>query len=492
MSNPELPKFADLETLRQLPLEQLVSIIVQQQQVIEQQQKVIEELLQTVNRLKVNQGLDSQTSSLPPSTDLLKKSEKAKEQSTTDVEVSKRKPGGQPGHPGKTRKGFGRIDRYEVLRPQGCPDCGSHEFVAQPVAMQVQQVAQLVECPIEIVEYQRHSCQCAHCGKVHTAAWPDQIVPGQDLGVSLQALLVWLGNYGHLSYEKQQELLWELGNIEIGVGTLQTTNTRVYEAVEPSVSQLREWVQQQPHVHVDESPWPVLGLKEWMWVTTGPAFCLFHAGDTRSRAELVEQLGETFDGVLSSDDYSVYNGYPVKAQQKCLAHLRRHFKKVVKLGYGHNPALGQTFLDLIDEAFAQHRQWRETQDDATYRTWAFGFKARVQESIQKWLTQAGYQAGLLLRSLRDKAEEWWYFLDHPEVPPDNNRAERDLRLAVTKRKVSGGSRSMERFAQTADLLSVVQTCRRQGRSVIEFFKQALIAKSGSGKPTPSLLPQPST
>lgn len=136
--------------------------------------------------------------------------------------------------------------------------------------------------------------------------------------------------------------------------------------------------------------------------------------------------------------------------------------------------------------------WRDTQDDATYRTWAFGFKARVQESIQKWLTQAGYQAGLLLRSLRDKAEEWWYFLDHPPVPPDNNRAERDLRLAVTKRKVSGGSRSMQRFAQTADLLSVVQTCRRQGRSVIEFFKQALIANSGSGKPTPSLLPQPST
>ncbi len=140
---------------------------------------------------------------------------------------------------------------------------------------------------------------------------------------------------------------------------------------------------------------------------------------------------------------------------------------------------------------------------ATYSTWAFGFKARVQESIQKWLTQAGYQAGLLLRSafgrylakarsLRDKAEGWWYFLDHPEVPPDNNRAERDLRLVVTKRKVSGGSRSMERFAQTAELLSVVQTCRRQGRSVIEFFKLALIAVSDSGKSQPSLLPQPST
>lgn len=66
-------------------------------------------------------------------------------------------------------------------------------------------------------------------------------------------------------------------------------------------------------------------------------------------------MRESFGGVISTDDYSVYNGYPVQAQQKCLAHLRRHFKKVVKLGYGNNPALGQAFLDLIDEAFVQHR-----------------------------------------------------------------------------------------------------------------------------------------
>ena len=51
----------------------------------------------------------------------------------------------------------------------------------------------------------------------------------------------------------------------------------------------------------------------------------------------------------------VYNGYPVTAQQKCLAHLRRHFKKVINPGTGNNPVLGQAFLDLIDEAFAQHR-----------------------------------------------------------------------------------------------------------------------------------------
>lgn len=244
------------------------------------------------------------------------------------------------------------------------------------------------------------------------------------------------------------------------------TNTRVYEAINPAVTALRESVQQQPHVHVDETPWPVLGVKEWLWVTAGQEFCLFHAGDTRSRAELEQQLGSEFDGVVSSDDFSVYNGYPVKAQQKCLAHLRRHFKKVVKLSHGNNPALGQAFLDLINEAFAQHRQWRETQNETAYRAWAFEFKSRVSQSLQQWMNKAGYEAGKLLRSLRDKVEQWWYFLDHPEVPPDNNLAERSLRLAVTKRKISGGSRAMERFAQTADVdeLSCRPVADRDGRS----------------------------
>ena len=130
-------------------------------------------------------------------------------------------------------------------------------------------------------------------------------------------------------------------------------------------------------------------------------------------AELVEQLGEEFDGVISSDDYSVYNGYVVTAQQKCLAHLRRHFKKVVSLRHGNNPVLGQVFLDLIDEAFVQHRYWRETQDAISYQSWAKSFKVRISQVIEQWIGRAGYEAGKLLRSLRDKAEQWWYFQGPP-------------------------------------------------------------------------------
>ncbi|MBE9036851.1 transposase [aff. Roholtiella sp. LEGE 12411] len=151
---------------------------------------------------------------------------------------------------------------------------------------------------------------------------PDGIVPGQDLSVNLQALLVWLGNYGHLSYAKLQELLWELGEIEIGTGTLQKTNQRVAMAVESAVEGLWEWAPLQPNVHVDETPWCVMGVKEWLWTASGEGFCLFHAADTRGRAELETMLGKEFAGVLSSDDFSVYNGCSVQAQQtKCDSNL---------------------------------------------------------------------------------------------------------------------------------------------------------------------------
>ncbi|WP_430794663.1 IS66 family transposase [Trichormus azollae] len=47
-------------------------------------------------------------------------------------------------------------------------------------------------------------------------------------------------------------------------------------------------------------------------------------------------MGYSYSGVLSCDDFTAYNGDPVKAQHKCQAHLLRHFKKLIKIpGLNH-------------------------------------------------------------------------------------------------------------------------------------------------------------
>lgn len=464
MSKLEAPRIVEREELEALPAAALIEMVLKQQELISR-------LFEEVERLKEIINQDSKTTSKPPSSDLPKRSEKGKEQVIPDEK--KRKAGGQPGHQGKTRKGFGRVDRYVVLRPEQCPNCQSRAFEAEGETVLCQQVAQLSDRPIEVVEYQQVRCQCQGCGVWVQSGLPDDVVAGQDLGVSLQAMLTWLGVYGHLSYEKQQELLWEIAEIEIGLGTLCATTKRVAEAVLPQVLCLGDWVRQHEHVQVDESPWLVKGVKEWLWVFTGEGFCLFHAADTRSRVELETILGKHFEGVLSSDDFSVYNGYDAAAQQKCLAHLLRHFKRVAKLKQPTQQALAGVFIALIEQAFQKHRMWRETGQRAPYDLWAQDFKQHLARAIQTWQPKAGYAPGVLLRNLKANAHQWWYFLDHPEIPPDNNRSERALRLAVTKRKVSGGSRSMDGFADTATLLTVVQSCRAQGRSVLQFLSQAI-------------------
>jgi transposase len=461
----EPPQY-EREALENMPVGELVEVIVRQQ---EWAQQIYEE----IERLKAVNNRSSKDSSKPPSSDLLKRSEKKAEE--IEEEEGKKKAGGQFGHKGKTRKGFNRVDLFETLSPEGCPNCGGQAWTE--IGVSIRQTARLVKQPIEIVEYQQQECQCNHCGAVVWGELPKDVIGEQDLEASLQGMLVWLGNYGHMSYEKQQEWLKEMGLVEIGLGTIATTNERVAASIEAKVEELADWIKDQPQVQVDETPWLVKGVKEWLWSFSGEGYALYRGADTRSRAELESVLGESYDGVLCSDDYSVYNGYAVERQQKCLAHLRRHFKALLKLTLKSQQEIGCIFIGLIDEAFEHHATWRKNRDTRPYFYWAIDFKKRVSQAISDWMPKVGYAAGNLLKSLKKKSAQWWYFLEDPHVPPDNNLAERNLRLAVTKRKVCGGSRSMDGLHNTAALLTVIQTCKAQGKSVIDFFRQALIDPS---------------
>jgi len=118
----ELSAALKLEIVDQLSREELVKIVLTQQ-------KLIEKLQQELEKLKQRQPSNSFTSSKPPSSELIQKSELAKVDNLKELEPEpKRQPGGQPGHIGKTRKGFGRIDRYQISTPDSCEHCGSREL----------------------------------------------------------------------------------------------------------------------------------------------------------------------------------------------------------------------------------------------------------------------------------------------------------------------------------------------------------------------------
>lgn len=127
----------------------------EKQRLIEEQQQEIEKLKEALDKLK---NRTSSNSSTPPSADLLKK----------PSDKSKRKKGKKRGpkydHPGKTRNGFGEPDQIIELELETCPVCQAAVEPVTAAPRKVQQVAELIEQPVEIREYRRPLCQCNDCG----------------------------------------------------------------------------------------------------------------------------------------------------------------------------------------------------------------------------------------------------------------------------------------------------------------------------------------
>jgi transposase len=116
-------------------------------------------------------------------------------------------------------------------------------------------------------------------------------------------------------------------------------------------------------------------------------------------------------------------------------------------------------------------------------------QARLGRLLRRGQTNADGKVAGLCRELRKWWPALWTFVRVDGVEPTNNGAERALRPAVLWRKGSFGSDSAagSRFAE--QLLTVVASCRQQGRPLLAFLVAAGESALRSSPP-PSLVPVP--
>jgi transposase len=81
----------------------------------------------------------------------------------------------------------------------------------------------------------------------------------------------------------------------------------------------------------------------------------------------------------------------------------------------------------------------------------------------------------------------WTFSTVEGVEPTNNAAERSIRKAVLWRKGSYGSMSPDGSRFVERMLTVCESLRAQGRSILDFVEESIRAGL-CGQPQPSLLP----
>jgi transposase len=326
------------------------------------------------------------------------------------------------------------------------------------------------------------------CGRLNHAAIP-QDLKAHSVGPRLAATLGYLAGSHRVSSRGLEEITADVFDVPLSLDTVANLRTKLSTALAAAHAEAIAAVREAPVKNVDETSWKLAGKLCWLWVATTSTVAAFliHAG--RGWQALVALLGETVHGFVCSDRWSAYAKLSPYCRQICWAHLKRDFQKLIDRG-GPAAAVGQKLQGLAEQVFAAwhlfrgggcNRQQLQVQLDRPASAFERTLKAGRRCADSKAATFCGNVLELL--------PAVWRFVVSEEVEPTNNHAERVLRRGVLWRKNAFGSHSAAGWRFVERLLTVVQTRRLQGRSVLGYLYEALMAQR-KGLPAPSLLTLP--
>ena len=442
-------------------------------------------------------------------------------------EPPKRRRGRQPGSktpPRKERKQLPpQRERKELPEAERCcPQCGAPYRTAGSERSQLFEIGwNAVHREIERVRY-RPTCACPEAGMV-TAPPEPRVVPQTQLGVSVWATaLVQVFAF----FRTQARLLrdWDAAGLEVSVSTLSEGLRRLQPLFDAWIAALDRWQAEATVLQADETSWRVQPLgpddgpaRHWLWVLVTQKAVRFRVLATRSAADARVLLGAAArDGprIVVCDRWGAY-----KALAKacggllklafCWAHQRRDFRRV-GTGFAGLQEWSESWLDAIGELFwlAERRRaaWDPKRDrerqSAEFRTLhgtlervVQGLFDRARKELQALATQldaargharAELEAqGKALRSLLKHEDGLRVFVERPEVPPDNNAAERAIRGPVICRYTSFGSGSASGARLAEQMYSIYATLHEWGLNPYRWTHDYLAACARNGRQAPA-------
>lgn len=398
---------------------------------------------------------------------------------------SGRAPGGQPGHPGQHRPlvPVAQVAAVVPLKPTQCVRCGALLAGEDPCPLR-HQVTELPAVTPHITEYHLHALAC-RCGATTRAPLPPG-VPTGAFGPRLQATVAVCTGVYHLSRRTTAGLLDDLFGVTLALGTVTACEQTVSAALAAPVVVAQAYVQQQAVIHVDETGWREARRRAWLWVAVTAAVTVFLVHARRGAVAAQALLG-AFAGILVTDRWGAYNGWPVRRRQLCWAHLRRHFLAFSECS-GQAGRIGQALLAETRQLFGWwHRVRDGTLTHASFRIYMGPVRRRVEALLRAGTRCRHPQIAATCREILTLAPALWTFVRVPGVEPTNNAAERALRPGVLWRKGSFGTHSAAGSRFVERVMTVAATLKQQQRNVVDYITRACDAAL-RGEPVPTLLP----
>jgi transposase len=400
----------------------------------------------------------------------------------------KKRPGAKPGHPGSRRSPPERIDRRKQHRADRCPRCGGR--LRRCEETRTRYTEDIPHIQPEVTEHTIHRDWCPQCQKQVEPTVPDAL-PGSTLGNHVLALSAWL----HYALGNTLSQIVEVFNFHLQMKITSGGLLQMWYRLQAILYAWYEQIQQQAlHSAVlfaDESGWRVDGKTHWLWCFTTRNLTYYMINRSRGSPALMKFFVEEFAGTLVSDFWGAYNAVVCALRQTCLVHLLReldHTERYKSPG-SHWPEFAKKLRRLVGDGI---RLWRARPDMAaeTYASRRGRLTTRLEELLATpWKDR---HAKRLIKRLRRHQHDLFTFLDQPDVPFDNNTAERGVRPAVIIRKNSYGNRSERGADCQSVLMSVFRTLKQRGHDPIRTIVDALATYLKTGQLPPLPEPKPTS
>ena len=450
------------EKLMQLSKEDLVelvdTVLDEHKKELARLQEQIVELKAEIERLK-GPPPNSKNSSMPPSRDFKK---------NADGPIVIKKRGAKFGHSMMKRAMVDTPDKMIEGKLGRC-ECGADMTGQRPEHVIRRQITEIPEIKPVVIETRQEVCACGVCGKRVYGELPAGLGGERAFGPRLEALVVYLRQVHHVSYERCDELLTTFFGVTMSEGGMSSVTERVGQIAEIRADVIQDAIRKAAVIGSDETGARVDGDNYWHWVCVSTD-AVWHVIDKSRSANVVKRvMGGAVADVWVSDCWKPQLSAKAHARQLCLCHQIRNLEGLIETA----PRLrwARQMQALFRKAIHLGNE-REALGNAAFERNV----RRIEKDLDTLLARQvrNPKADALLTRYRERRDQLLVFLHDERVPAHNNDAERALRSSVIHRRVTGGFRSRWGPRAYAALASVIDTAKLAGKTAY----QAIIGLCG--------------
>ncbi|MGM1367718.1 IS66 family transposase [Bacillus cereus group sp. BceL291] len=437
---------------------------------VHQLESQIQNLKERIEVLENRSKKNSTNSHKPPSTDGLRKPiTKSLRKS------SQRQTGGQLGHKGHTLHLTTTPDHTIIYSPTHCTCCNTslnHEPVK---GYRIRQVYDLPPIQIEVTEHKVEQKECPHCHSIQESQFPSTVSRPVQYGPNIKRLIPYLTHYQCLSLKRTKEFFQDCFGHSISEGTLVNHTNSFSAQLQPFLKEVKDKILQSPVVHFDETGMRVENKTQWLHTASTPEVTLQHIHQKRGKEAMdAGEILPSFSGIAMHDGWKSYDAYTDCRHVLCNAHLLRDLQGIID---STGQKWAQQMQKFLTQALTLKNQYKGNLPKAEQQHLFTVYQAILKE-------QPVFSTELKKKRKQTPAQNLWNrfvkyadrilaFLEHPDIPFDNNQAERDIRMTKVKQKVSGTFRSKKGAESFCQIRSFMSTMKKQKQSVLQAIGQII-------------------